>query len=462
MTILATIVVLGVLIFVHELGHFMAAKSVGIEVQRFSIGLGPTMFGFRRGETEYVISWVPLGGYVKMGGMDDEMIGLEGAPVEEEREEREVADQPRQPRSSDFDAKPIWARTLVISAGVIMNMLFAFVVYTGVNARWGLQELAEHRVGRVVPELLPPGAEALSELPSGARLVSIGGVQVNHAGDVRDGFLEAPAGPLAIVTDEPRIEVEIDLTSDPQERVRILQDGLLLWVDAEAGLLVPGDPAARSGMEAGDRMLVAGGVPITNWWDFVDVVEAHPDIPMEVTLEREGRSLTLSVTPEATQEEDPVTGETVTVGKVGINGLAGELVYRDVSLTQAVQLGYAETVGMTGLLLDFLGGLVTGRESPREVGSILTIGSIAGQAAELGLETFLRFMALLSVNLAVLNLLPIPILDGGHLVFLGIEAVRGKALSLQQRLKWSQLGFVILMGIMIWALSNDVLRLWGI
>ena len=461
MTILATFVVLGVLIFVHELGHFMAAKSVGIEVQRFSIGLGPTMFGFRRGETEYVISWVPLGGYVKMGGMDDEMMGIEGAPGEEEREEREVADQPRQPRPSDFDAKPIWARTLVISAGVIMNMLFAFVVYTGVNARWGLQELAEHRVGRVVPELLPPGAEALSELPSGARLVSIGGVQVNHAGDVRDGFLEAPAGTLAIVTDEPRMEVEIDLTSDPQERVRILQDGLLLWIDAEVGLLVPGDPAARSGMEAGDRMLVADGVPITNWWDFVDVVEAHPDIPMEVTLEREGRSLTLSVTPEATQEEDPVTGEPVTVGKVGITGPVGELVYRDVSLAEAVQLGYAETVGMTGLLLDFLGGLVTGRESPRQVGSILTIGSIAGQAAGLGIETFLRFMALLSVNLAVLNLLPIPILDGGHLVFLGIEAVRGKALSLQQRLKWSQLGFVILMGIMIWALSNDVLRLWG-
>ncbi len=461
MTILATFVVLGVLIFVHELGHFMAAKSVGIEVQRFSIGLGPTMFGFRRGETEYVISWVPLGGYVKMGGMDDEMMGIEGAPGEEEREEREVADQPRQPRPSDFDAKPIWARTLVISAGVIMNMLFAFVVYTGVNARWGLQELAEHRVGRVVPELLPPGAEALSELPSGARLVSIGGVQVNHAGDVRDGFLEAPAGTLAIVTDEPRMEVEIDLTSDPQERVRILQDGLLLWIDAEVGLLVPGDPAARSGMEAGDRMLVADGVPITNWWDFVDAVEAHPDIPMEVTLEREGRSLTLSVTPEATQEEDPVTGEPVTVGKVGITGPVGELVYRDVSLAQAVQLGYAETVGMTGLLLDFLGGLVTGRESPRQVGSILTIGSIAGQAAGLGIETFLRFMALLSVNLAVLNLLPIPILDGGHLVFLGIEAVRGKALSLQQRLKWSQLGFVILMGIMIWALSNDVLRLWG-
>ena len=457
MTILATIVVLGVLIFVHELGHFMAAKSVGIEVQRFSIGLGPTMFGFRRGETEYVISWVPLGGYVKMGGMDDEMMGLEGAPGEEEREEREVADQPRQPRPSDFDAKPIWARTLVISAGVIMNMLFAFVVYTGVNARWGLPELAEHRVGRVVPELLPPGAEALSELPSGARLVSIGGVQVNHAGDVRDGFLEAPAGTLAIVTDEPRMEVEIDLTSDPQERVRILQDGLLLWIDAEAGRLEPGDPAARSGMEAGDRMLVADGVSITNWWDFVDVVEAHPDIPMEVTLEREGRSLTLTVTPEAAQEEDPVTGETVTVGKIGIYGPVGELVYSDVSLTESVQLGYAETVGVSRQILGFVRDLFTGGVSLRSLGSIGTIGSVAGQAAELGLEYYLRFMALFSINLAILNLLPIPVLDGGHLVFLGIEAVRGKALSVETRMRWPQVGVAVVLGIMLLALGNDLL-----
>jgi len=476
MTLLATIwpffVVLGVLIFVHELGHFMAAKSVGIDVQRFSIGLPPTMVGFRRGETEYVIGWLPFGGYVKMGGMDDEVMErIEGGAREgaeegakegaEEGAGEGVVTQPREPKPGDFDGKPIWARTFVISAGVIMNMLFAFVVYTGVNAAWGRPEIAENRVAQVLPELLPPGAEALAQLTSGTRLISVGDRQVSHWGDVQDGFLEAPAGPLTIVGDEPRTVVEIDIASDPQERIQILQ-GLSYWIDAEVGFLNPGSPAERSGLEVGDRISVADGVVISNWWDLVDVIEARPDIPMELTLEREGRSLTLSVTPEATQEEDPVTGETVTVGKVGIGVADGELVYRDVSLAQALQLGYAETVGMTGLLLDFLGGLVTGRESPREVGSILTIGSIAGQAAELGLETFLRFMALLSVNLAVLNLLPIPILDGGHLVFLGIEAVRGKALSLQQRLKWSQLGFVILMGIMIWALSNDVLRLWGI
>ena len=464
MTILATIVVLGVLIFVHELGHFMAAKSVGIEVQRFSIGLGPTMFGFRRGETEYVISWVPLGGYVKMGGMGDEVMDrLEGGAEEgvEEGTPEGAAAQPRQPRPSDFDGKPIWARTFVISAGVIMNMLFAFAVYTGVNAAWGLPELAENRVGEVLRELLPPGAEALAELPAGARLISVGDRQVDHWGDVRDGFLEAPTGPLTIVTGEPEGVVEIEVASDPQERVQILQ-GLMPWIDAEVGILTQGSPAERGGLETGDRVVVAGGVPMTNWYDFVDVVEARPDIRTELSLIRGGRSLTRFVTPDAVTQDDPVTGETVTVGKVGIYAPSGELVYRDVSLTRAVQLGYAETVGISRLILDFLRGLVTGRESARSLGSIVTIGSIAGQAAQLGIETFLRFMAMFSVNLAILNLLPIPILDGGHLVFLGIEAVRGKALSLEQRLRWSHFGFVILMGIMLWALSNDILRLFGI
>ncbi len=262
MTILATIVVLGVLIVIHELGHFMAAKSVGVEVQRFSIGLPPRMFGFRKGETEYVIGWVPLGGYVKMGGMGDEVM---------ERLEGGAEEQPRQPKPSDFDGKPIWARAWVISAGVIMNMLFAFVVYAGLNT-----------------------------------------------------------------------------------------------------------------------------------------------------------------------------------------------VYRDVSLVQAVQLGYAETVDVTWQILAFLRDLVTGGVSPRSVGSIVTIGAVAGQAAQLGLETFLRFMALLSVNLAVFNLLPIPVLDGGHLVFLSVEAIRGKAVSLKKRMRWSQFGVLMVLGIMILALSNDILRLFGI
>ena len=466
MTILATLVVLGVLIFVHELGHFMAAKSVGIEVQRFSIGLPPTMFGFRRGGTEYVIGWVPLGGYVKMGGMDDEVMErLEGGPEEgaeggsEGGAEEGAVKEPREPRPSDFDGKPIWARTWVISAGVIMNMLFAFAVYTGVNAAWGLQELPENRVGRVRPELLPPGSEALAELPVGARLIAVGDRQIDDWGDVQDGLMGAPAGPLTIITGEPRVEVEIDVASDLEVRAQILR-GLSFWIDAEVGVVNPGSPAERGGLETGDRVLVAGGVPMTNWYDFVDVVEARAGVRTELSLERNGRLLTRFVTPEPTREDDPVTGESVRVGKVGI--FPPSFPHRDVSLAEAVRLGYTETVGISALILGFLGDLVTGGVSPRSVGSIVTIGAASGQAAQLGLETFLRFMALFSVNLAILNLLPIPVLDGGHLVFLGIEAVRGKALSVQQRLRWSHFGFLIIVGIMLWALSNDILRLFGI
>ena len=451
MTILATIVVLGVLIFVHELGHFVAAKAVGVEVQRFSIGLGPTIVGFQRGETEYVVSWIPLGGYVKMGGMDDEVM---------ERLEGGAAQEPRQPSPRDFDAKPIWARTLVISAGVIMNMAFAFVVYVGVNAVWGLAEIAEQRVARVEAGLLPEGTEELADLPEGSRLVLVGGREVAHWGDIQDGLIEAPAGPLEVVTENPAVTISVDLGTDPDVRLRLVRS-LRPWIEPEVGDVNRGSPADKGGLELGDRILTAGGVPISHWYDFVDVIESRPGLRTELSLERDGRPLTRYVTPDEERGEDPLTGESIRVGKVGI--WPPRLVeYQPVSMAQAIRLGWAETIGITALILDFLRDLVTGGVSPRSVGSIVTIGAASGQAAQMGLETFLRFMALFSVNLAILNLLPIPILDGGHLVFLGIEAVRGKALSIEQRLRWSHVGFLIVMGIMVWALSNDILRLFGL
>ncbi len=452
MTMLATIVLLGVLIFVHELGHFLAAKSVGVEVQRFSIGLGPAIFGFRKGETEYVLSWIPLGGYVKMGGMDDEVMDrMEGGAEKE----------PRQASPRDFDSKPIWARTFVISAGVIMNMLFAFTVYVGVNAVWGLAEIAEHRIARVEARLLPEGTEILAELPEGAQVVRIGDREVEHWGDIREGLMEAPAGSLEVITEEPAWSTSIDLGTDPEVRIRILRS-LRPWIEPQVRDVNPGTPAERGGLEAGDRILVANGVAITHWYDFVDVIESRPDMRTELSIEREGRPLTLYVTPDEVTEDDPVSGETIRVGKVGIYPMLMEMAYRPVSLARATQLGWAETVGISGLILGFLRDLVTGGVSPRSVGSIVTIGAASGQAAQMGLETFLRFMALFSINLAILNLLPIPILDGGHLVFLGIEAVRGKALSIEQRLRWSHVGFLVIMGIMLWALSNDILRLFGL
>ncbi|HEX9887786.1 MAG TPA: RIP metalloprotease RseP [Longimicrobiales bacterium] len=452
MTILATIVVLGVLIFVHELGHFLAAKAVGVDVQRFSIGLGPRVAGFTAGGTEYILSAIPLGGYVKMGGMDDEVM---------ERIEGGAPQQERTPGPGDFDGKPIWARTLVISAGVIMNFGFAFLVYAGTMAVWGVQEAATTRVGSVLDELLPAGTEPLAGLDAGARIERIGDREIRHWGDVRTAFAEDPAGPTTLIQAEPSAVVEFRLPVSKEERGQAFQ-AIRYWLDPGVGAVNPGSPAAKAGIEPGDRIVSVDGRPVASWWDFVDEIKTRPGLSAELVLGRDGREVVRVVTPDAEEDVDPVTGRTEVVGRVGVYPPLDERVHESVPVTVALRYGYLETKYVTGAILGFLGDLVTGGVSARSVGSIVTIGNASGDAAARGLEAFLRFMALFSVNLAILNLLPIPILDGGHLLFLGIEAVRGRALSVEQRLKWSNVGFIIIMGIMLWALSNDVLTLLGL
>lgn len=452
MTILALIVVLGVLIFVHELGHFAAAKAVGIGVERFSIGLGPRIWGFKHGETDYVLSAIPLGGYVKMVGMDDEVM---------ERMEGGRTDGPRTPTARDYDSKPVWARALVISAGVIMNLLFAWFAYSAVMGIWGFAEVAETRLGEVQAERLPAGTEPLAGIPEGAELVRIGGTEVEHWGDVRDAFLEGQPGPTEVVTAAPDLRFTIDLPADSLQRL-LLATSLSAWADAVVGGVEPGSPAYDAGIEAGDRVLAVAGEETPNWQGVVRAIQARPERPTEVRLERNGGELTRVVTPSLVVEEDAVSGERREIGRIGIAIPAREAVYQPVSWSEAIVYGWRETVAATGLILGFLRDLVTGGVSPRSMGSIITIGQISGQAASAGMDVFLRFMALFSVNLAVLNMLPIPILDGGHLVFLAIEAVRGRALSVEQRIRWSNVGFLIVMGIMVWALGNDLLRVFGL
>jgi regulator of sigma E protease len=228
-------------------------------------------------------------------------------------------------------------------------------------------------------------------------------------------------------------------------------------------MVTPGSPAADGGVEDGDRIVAVDGVPVETWWEFIDWIKPRPGERVELSILRDGRELTRAVTLASQEEEDPFTGEVRTVGQVGIYRTPDEVVYYPVSPGEAVRAGYRSTVAVSGEILGFLKDLVTGGVSPRSVGSIVTIGEASGQAAEAGLEFFLGFMAFFSINLAILNLLPIPVLDGGHLVFLLIEAIRGgNPLSIEQRLRWSQVGFVVLMGIMVWALSNDFLRLFGL
>lgn len=355
LTLLATLVVLSVVIFVHELGHLLAAKAVGISAPRFSIGIGPRVWGFQWGETEYVISALPLGGYVRMAGMaDDETTVVEGEAPEEVDPER------------TFDAKPLWARALVIAAGVIMNFLFAVVVFIGIGMAYG----------RPVPE------------------------------------------PTPVI-----------------------------------GEVVAGRPAEAAGLRAGDLVLAAGGEPVESWEEFVGIVEASPGRALPLEVERAGERVSVVVTP---RPEGGAAG--APVGKIGA-GPGMEVHHVPMGVGEAVVHGARQAWGLTKMIVVLLGKLVIGEESLRNLGGPLTIGQVSGEAARLGTEVFLGFMAMISVNLAILNLLPIPILDGGHLLFLGIEAVRGRALSLESRIRLSQIGMVLVVALMVWALTNDVLRI---
>jgi regulator of sigma E protease len=452
MAILATVVVLGVLIFVHELGHFWAAKAVGIEVQRFSIGLGPRVWGFTRGETEYVLSAIPLGGYVKMAGMDDEVMErMEGGPVGERRE----------PSDRDFDRKPVWARAVVISAGVFMNMLFALVTYTAIAAFWGEAAPATTRVGTVVSSYLPPGTESLGAVPSGSNLVRIGDQEIRHWGNVFDAVLEGPVGSTQFEFRNPDLSVEAVIPDSDENRTRLLA-ALQYWSEPTLSAVNPGSPADRAGLERGDRVLAVAGDSIPSWQAFVQVIRVRPGIETPLMVLRDGERISVEVTPEAVEQEDPVTGVLETVGQIGVIQSVEDVVYLPVRPVDAIRVGWDRTVVTTQVILGFLRDLVTGGVSPRSVGSIVTIGEASGQAASAGIEYLLGFMALFSVNLAILNLLPIPVLDGGHLVFLLIEAVRGRSLSVEQRIRASQVGMFVIIGIMLWALSNDFLRLFGL
>ena len=462
MTIISTIVVLGVLIFVHELGHFLAARSVGIPVERFSIGLGPRIAGFTRGETEYVISVIPLGGYVKMGGMGDEMMEVIEGGEKKGDEPTEGVDTSlqRQPHSEGFDAKPVWARAWVISAGVIMNLLFAFATYTVVAGGWGFPEMATTRLGVLDAEALPVEAQALMQIPVGATIVRIGGAPVGHWGEVRGAMLEGPDGPTSIEFENPAGAIQVDLAGDElRERVFLAMD---YWLDPVIDFVTPGTPAEWAGIQSGDRVLAVGDLEVSTWPQLVDAVRASPEIEIALALERDGQRVIVLVTPSAERDVDPETGEETTIGQIGIIPVLPEVAFSSMPPLQAVAVGWDETLFTTRMILGFLRDLVTGQMSARNLGSIVAIGEMSGQAAADGLPMFLRFMALFSVNLAILNLLPIPVLDGGHLVFLGIEGVRGRPLSVEQRLRWSQVGFVVLMGVMALALGNDVLRLVGL
>ena len=463
-TIISTVIVLGVLIFVHELGHFLTAKLVDIEVPRFSIGFGPRILGFRRGETEYVISLLPLGGYVKMAGME-EMEVIEGKD-ERRTVPADVVDvgvvsaETRPSDARDFESKSVGARALVISAGVVMNLIFAALVFMVGAAAWGVSPPEPAQMARPNPIELPEGTQALATVPMGAHVASVDGEPVKNWDDFGRKLATARPG-ATVIRFADAAPVTIHLSASDGDR-RLLLHALQPVEAPVVGAMVDKSAALRAGMRPGDRIVAAGTTPVRYWQDVVQTVQGHAGERLPILVQRGTSQVTLMTTPAPVPDTlmTPKGKLIRTVGRLGIVPRLPEPVRQ--GPVQAVVYGFRETGHVISLVVGVLRDLVTGRQSPRSLGGPILIGQLSGQVARAGLESFLRFMAFLSINLAVFNLLPVPVLDGGHLLFIGIEAVRGRALTLKQRARLMQLGFVLIVALMVWAVANDVMRLFGV
>ena len=458
-TLVAVAVVLGGLILVHELGHFWAAKSVDIEVPRFSIGLGPKMVGFQRGETEYVISWLPLGGYVKMAGMGEEeaLEGLEGEAMPEDRE----------PSDRDFDAKPVWARGLVLSAGVGMNFLFAVVAFAFISGVWGIAPEREPRIGSVAEEELPPEALALGRLEPGVLVLEVNGEPVESFDDLRMRLATASEGPATLLLEDGRT-VTFRIPEDEEGRGGLASALGPLGdeaVEPIIGEVLEGTPADSAGLRAGDRVLTLDGRPVESWHAFASRVEGRPGEEVALEVLRDSTRRSLVVRPETNVLA--AGPDTLRYGRVGVRAerdalaeaLAGS--GRRLGPVRAASYGVEQTWEWTVRTFEILGRMVTGSMSTGNLAGPVRIAEMSGDVARMGPVAFLNFMAILSVNLAILNLLPIPVLDGGQLMFLGIEAVRGKAVSTETRIRWAQVGVVLVAALMLWAIGNDLLHIFG-
>lgn len=452
LTAAAFVFVLGVLIFVHELGHFLAAKAVGIGVLRFSIGFGrATPLRMRRGETEYLISWFPVGGYVKMASREEQeaMAALEGGSTG-----------PESPSHRLFENKPLGARMLVVSAGVAMNALLAWGVYAGLAGAYGSSEDPTTAIARVDAGQLPAAALPLARIPAGTQVVRINGDTVRSW----QAIARAVQNPTS-----DRLRFEFTAAVDPvvvpipgtdlTGRAAVLAALKPLW-EPRIGPVLVGGPAEQAGLKSGDLLVAINGDTLRVWDDLQRIVESGIGDTLRVTVRRGDSAFVTAVVPAAQTERDLLSGETRTVGRIGVGSAVTPIRVR-YSLAGAIAEGLRQTLQDAGMVVFALKGMVTGRVAVRELGGPILIGQVSGRFARAGVVPLLVFMAFLSVNLAILNLLPIPVLDGGHLLFLLAEGIRGRPLPRNVRLFLTQLGMVVLVALMALVFANDIWRLIG-
>src|SRR5512137_938211 len=441
--IVAAVVVLGALIFFHELGHFLVAKRAKVGVLKFSLGFGPKIVGVKRGETEYLLSALPLGGYVKMIGED---------PGDESPE---AADPAR-----SFSKKSVGTRSLIILAGPLANLILPVLIFWGIFMFVG-QSYFLPVAGS--PEKDSPAAAV--GMTAGDRIQAIDGKAIERWDEIETALRASGGRPLALTllrdgrTSDVRVEPRTEKTRDIfGQEIEVWDLGLRPLVSARIGQVLPGQVAQQAGIRGGDRVVAVEGTPVGEWDRLAKIIHGSPGKSLTLTIEREGKRQDIQVIPRATKQQGAAGEEEI--GLIGI-GPAPESQFRRLNPVVAAWAGVTKTVDLSVLVVTGFVKLVQAKISPTTIGGPILIAQMAGEVAQRGLVDLISFTALLSINLAILNLLPVPILDGGHLLFSLIEWLRGKPVSLRKREIAQQVGMVLLVGLMVFAFYNDIFRWLG-
>lgn len=440
------IVALSILVVIHEFGHFWVARRCGVRVLKFSVGFGqPLWKKLGRDGTEYILAAIPLGGYVKM------------------LDEREGVVPPEQ-LDQAFNNKSLVARTAIIAAGPIANLLFAVFAY------WLIFIMGVPGMRPIIDEVIVDSPASYAQFRSGDEITQVNGTDTPTWSSVRKAlFKVSQSGGTADITvnlggiDVPRqLEIaKIDLGSSGA--VPFLNELGLTPIQIKykpiIGSIIRGGSAEKAGLKKGDELRTFEGDAISSWTEWVTLIRTHPDVVMPIEIQRGNKTLALLLTPSNTKGNIGKIGAGLDASRTEIPGyLQAELRYGPLAA-----LGYAvqETWDFSSSTVKGLLGMLMGTVSSKNIGGPITIAQIAGASAEQGLIAFIYFLAMISVSLGILNLLPIPILDGGHLVMNLIEWVKGKPLSEDAQLHSQKVGIILLLSLMFLAFFNDLTRLFG-
>ena len=431
-SLLAFLFVLGVLIFVHEAGHFVMARRIGVRVLCFSLGFGPKILKYRRGDTEYCVSAIPLGGYVKMAG--------------------ESPDDPRSGRDDEFMSKSKWQRFLILIMGPATNILFAVVVMTFVlyqGAEVPRYEQQPPEIGAVVEE---SPAERAGIRP-GALILQVSGRPVQTWMELQLAVLPRAGRELELVVrGGDGAQRTARLTPQAEGQFQLGEIGVLPQMHPQVRSILPGEPAERAGIRADDVILAVDGEPVENQGELIATINASAGVPLTLTIRRDDALVDTIVTPAARGD----------VWLIGVTLSEFEVSIIEPGPLEAVRMSVVQNYEWSGLIFRTLWGLITRDTSPKQLMGPVGIAQLSGTAVEIGWVALFGLMAMISLNLGILNLLPIPVLDGGHIFIMALEGVSRRDFSLRVKEAMLLAGFVVMMMLIVTVMYNDLVRIESI